>query len=86
MFAFKVLAEAFIAETDPGNPSQTLPLPLSCADVHADEHQDRWMQRGLLVLCAELEIRYWCVMIDVRLGQPVANTPSRPQSNQDVVR
>lgn len=45
MFALKeVSVKAVIANTDTGNPSQTLPLALSCTDVHADEHQDWWMQ------------------------------------------
>ena len=61
------VAEAVLADTGTGNPTQTLPLTLSCTDVHADEHQDRWMQRRLLILRAELEIRYWCVLINCRL-------------------
>jgi hypothetical protein len=39
-----------------GNTPQTIPLALSCTDVHAHEHQDWRLQRGLLLLRTELEI------------------------------
>ena len=38
------VARGSVANTDIGNPSQTLPFALSRSDVHFDEHQDRRMQ------------------------------------------
>lgn len=42
-----------------GNDPPSLPLTFSSADVHIDEHQDRRLQRGLLILFAIFPLQHW---------------------------
>lgn len=39
--------------------SSPLSLPCCYSNVYFDEHQNRWLLRRLLILCAKLPLQHW---------------------------